>query len=310
MSSRLFALALATAAVLTALSLASASLAARGQAPRTPSACPDDDPAVFHPCAIARAKTFDPPRTADGHPDLQGYWRHRTPAHESLEAHPKNVDDAGGPGVIVDPADGKVPLQPWAAAKRKENAEKYIDQNIVCFMSGVPRHIYMGVYQILQTPGYVVILSEEAHAYRVITMDARPHIGKDILLWQGDSRGQWEGNTLVVDTTNQNGKPWLDQRATFYTEEAHVVERLSLIDADTIHFEATIDDPNVYTRPWTMAFPLRRNTQERFELMEEACHEGEWNTEHRLRLGYKIYPGITAKEAREAKARFAGRGAP
>jgi hypothetical protein len=277
-----------------------------GQPPPAASSCPDDDPAKFHPCALARAKTFTPARTPDGKPDLQGHWRHRTPAHEDLEEHPKTVDDSGGPSAIVDPPDGKVPIQAWAETQRQYNEEKYIDQNILCYMSGVPRHLYMGAYQILQTPDHVLLLSEEAHAYRIVTLGARPHIGKKILLWQGDSRGRWEGNTLVIDTTNQNGRPWLDQRGRFYTEAAHVVERLTLIDANTIHYQATVDDPLVYTRPFTIAFPLRRNSQPGFELWEESCHEGESNSQHLRNLGYGIYPGISANEAKAAAARARG----
>jgi hypothetical protein len=273
--------------------------AADGEGAAAQAGCPSDDPAVFHPCALTRAKAFNPPRTPDGKPDMQGLWRHRTPAHEDLEAHPKTSDDGGGPSAVVDPPSGKVPMQAWADAQRKENVQKYIDHNVACFQSGVPRHLYAGAYEIRQTAEYIVIVSEEAHAYRIITMDGRPHIGKDILLFQGDSRGRWEENTLVVDTTNQNAKVFLDQRGRFFTEAAHVVERLTMIEEDTIHYQATIEDPHVYTRPFTIAFPLRRNTQEGFEIWEDSCHEGEQDVNILRRLGYKIYPGISAKEAWE-----------
>jgi hypothetical protein len=199
-------------------------------------------------------------------------------------------------------------MQAWSDALRKENAAKYIDQNIQCYQSGTPRHLYMGAYQFVQTKDYIVLLSEETRAYRMIILDGRPHIGKDVLLWQGDSRGRWEGNTLVVETTNQNGMPWLDQRARFYTEEAKVVERFTLLDANTIHYEATLTDLNVYTRPFTMAFPLRRNLTVGFQLMEESCYEGEGNVTHLNNLGLTRYPGITAKEARAAKEAFERRG--
>jgi len=112
-------------------------------------------------------------------------------------------------------------------------------------------------------------------------------------LWQGDSRGRWEGNTLVVDVTNQNGRAWLDQAGHFYTQAAHMVERLTLVDLNTIHYQVTIDDPTAFTKPWTMAFPLRRNRQPGFALLEEACHEGERSTDRLLGLGFKIYPGVT-----------------
>lgn len=276
-----------------------------GQAPQAQSpqsSCPDDNPAAFHKCAHDHIKSFTPPRTADGKPDFGGLWRHRTPAHEDLEEHVKTIDDSGGPSVIVDPPDGKAPMQPWAEAKRQQNEAKHIDQNIMCYQSGVPRHLYMGAYQFLQTPNYIALLSEESHAYRLVAMDGRPHLGKNILLWQGDSRGRWEGNTLVVETTNQNGMPWLDQRGRFYTDAAQVVERLTLIDANTMHYEATLDDPNVYTRPFTMAFPLRRNMQKGFELWEESCYEGESNVQHLNNLGYTRYPGFTAKQAKDARS--------
>jgi hypothetical protein len=296
-SHRILALVSACAAVATV---------AAGQAPPPPqSSCPSDDPAVFRPCVLDKARTFVPARTPDGNPDLGGLWRRRAAAHESLEAHPKTFDDSGGPSVVVDPPDGKVPIQAWADAKRKEGFLKYADHNTACLMSGVPRHLYMtGNYQFLQTPGSLVLLSEEAHAYRVISLDGRPHIGKDILLWQGDSRGRWEGNVLVVETVNQNGRAWLDQRATFYTEAAKVIERFTFADADTILYEATIEDPHVYTRPFTIAFPLRRNFSRDFELWEEACHEGEATMKHLYAIGLGIYPGISVKQAIELKQAF------
>lgn len=272
----------------------------------TESTCPDNAPAVFHRCAMEAAKAFDPPRTPDGRPDMGGFWRlpdgDSGGAYEDLEEHPGNLDDIGGPAAIVDPPDGKVPMHGWADARRKENPQRYIHHNAACFLSGVPNTMYHGeARQLLQTPDYLVILSGNTHAYRIIPLDGRPPVGEKIRLWNGDSRGRWEGNTLVIETTNQNGKPWLDQRGRFYTEEAHVVERLTLIEPDTIHYQATIDDPNVYTRPFTIAFPYRRNTVEGFEMPESACYE---NNEALLEIyraiGYAVYPGISAEEAREA----------
>jgi hypothetical protein len=299
---------LVTAAVALLAVVVFAPAAGAGQAspPAPPqSSCPSDDPAVFRPCVLEKAKTFTPPRTPDGKPDLNGLWRRRAAAHESLEAHPKTFDDSGGPSVVVDPPDGKVPIQAWADAKRKESFKKYADHNTACLMSGVPRHLYMtGNYQFLQTPDHVVLLSEEAHAYRVIPLNGSPHIGKDLLTWQGDSRGRWEGNVLVVETLHQNGRAWLDQRATFYTEAAKVTERFTFADADTILYEATLEDPNVYTRPFTIAFPLRRNASREFELWEEACHEGEATMKHLYAIGLGIYPGISVKQAVEFKQAF------
>lgn len=194
--------------------------------------------------------------------------------------------------MIVDPADGKIPYQPWALAHVKENREKYVEPNTACFLSGVPRVFYTPTrFEILQSPGYVVVLVERAHTYRIIPTDGRPHVGSSVGLWMGDSRGRWDGNTLVVDVTNQNAKPWFDQEGNFYSAAARMVERFTLIDPDTIHYEITIEDPNVYTRPWTMAFPMRRLMERDSNLLEEACHEGEANTQRLIDLGYRIYPG-------------------
>jgi hypothetical protein len=303
MNSRLFSVMVVLAGLVAAM-LLPLPAASQGRGGGPPSVCADDDPAVFHACAKQAAKAFTPPRTADGQPDFSGYWRHRSPAHENLEEHPRTPEDSGGPSAVVDPPDGKVPMQAWSDARRKENEAKYVDQNIQCFQSGTPRHLYMGSYQFFQTKDYIVLLSEETRAYRLITLDGRPHIGKDIHLWQGDSRGRWEGNTLVIDTTSQNGMPWLDQRGRFYTEEAHVVERLMLLDANTMHYEATLTDLNVYTRPFTISFPLRRNLTAGFQIMEESCFEGEANVQHLNNLGLGRYPGISAKEAKAAKEDF------
>jgi hypothetical protein len=204
-----------------------------GSAPQ-PSICPDDNHAAFHACATARLTAFTPPRTPHGYPDLSGFWRRRAAAHEDLHAHPKTPDDAGGPSVVVDPADGLVPIQPWADARRKENAAKFLHHNAVCFQSGVPVTMYMtGLYQFVQTSDHLLIQSEEAHGVRIVPLSTRPHVGGEIKLWQGDPRARWDGNTLVIETTNQRAEVFLDQRGRFYTDEARVVERLTLLDANT-----------------------------------------------------------------------------
>ncbi len=304
MSSRFFGLVVAGAVVIIAWALPPASAA---QAPAQ-SVCPDNAHAAFHACATAAMKTFTPPRTASGQPDFSGFWRRRASAHESLEAHVRTPDDSGGPSAVVDPADGLVPMQPWADERRRENAERYLHHNAACFQSGVPVTMYMtGLYQFLQTGDHLAVLSEEAHGVRIIPLDGRPHIGPDILLWQGDSLGRWEGNTLVIETTNQNARPYLDQRGRFYTEEAEVVERLTMVDANTLHYQATIDDPNVYTRPFTIAIAFRRNEQQGTELWEEACYEGNDLSMSHFRARFDIYPGITAAEARELRSAWEAR---
>lgn len=264
------------------------------------SGCTDYAPRAFQPCALAAAKKFDPPRTAAGHPDFNGVWRHRVRGgYEDLEAHPETRDDNGGPGMVVDPADGTVPMQAWADAARKENPKHYIHHNAACFLSGVPETMYMsGTFEFVQTADDLVVLAGDTHAYRSIPLDGRAHIGDAIHLWNGDSVGHWEGDTLVIDTTNQNGLPWLDQRGRFYTRDAHVVERLMFVDADTLYYEATIDDPNVYTRPFKIVLPYTRNTDPDYEMLAEACYENNAEVLQVFReVGFGIYPGVTPEQA-------------
>jgi len=329
MSSRFIMLSVATAAAATMLVLAPR--AAADQVPRvgTPGApvtpgpqasepahsCASDDPALFWRCAREKASAFDPPRTADGRPDFSGYWRHGTEAKEDLEAPWDNRARVGapregardtGPGksLIVDPPDGKLPLQPWAEAQKRENESSYIDQNTLCFLSGVPRFMYeSGAYQILQAPESITILSEEAHAFRVIATNGRPRIAKNIRLWLGDGRGRWEGNTLVVETTNQNGRAFLDRRGTFYTDAATVTERFTMLDQNTIAYGATVDDPLVYTRPFTIGFMLTRHPTKDFEIWEDSCFEGSKDADFLHEIGLKKYPGITSEDVPALKVR-------
>jgi len=136
------------------------------------------------------------------------------------------------------------------------------------------------------------------HFYRIIPTDGRPHVGAHIKMWMGSSSGHWDGETLVIDVTNLSAKNWLDQVGNFFSDNAHVVERFRLADANTIDYEATIDDPTVFTRPWKMRLPLKRVTNrgndpyER-ENWENACFEGnEKDTEHVRALGFKWFPGV------------------
>lgn len=260
--------------------------------------CPAD-PRRFHPCALAKARAFAPPRTREGVPDLQGFWRGPSYGNENVEDHPATPADTGGPSLIIDPPDGRIPYRPWAAAQARENRRRYIDPNVPCFLSGVPRSVYVPTtIQIVQPAGYVLLLFERAHGYRIIpTRPAEPP-DEAVRLWQGYSRGRWDGTSLVVEVTHLNGKTWLDQAGNFYSDAARLTERFTPVDPNTLHYQATIEDPYVYTRPWTMAFPLRRVEEAGFELLEEACHEGERNTDMRLQLGYRIYPGVSARDRR------------
>jgi hypothetical protein len=187
------------------------------------------------------------------------------------------------PSRIVDPADGLLPYQPWAAAKQKQQESDYehptrpehIDTQHRCLLSGVPRlYAIVPSYRIIQIPGSVIFVWDEYHAYRVVPLDGRPHVAPSVKLWMGDARGHWEGNTLVVDTTNMRGAR-LTYIGDFYSQNAHVVERMTFVDANTMTYEATVDDPSVFTRPWTMRVGQKRRPDE--ETWESACWEGNMN---------------------------------
>lgn len=224
-------------------------------------------------------------RLADGHPDMQGYWETDNFATAfDLETREKaEYGIPAGKGVIVDPADGKIPYQPWALAKKKELAEHemYSDPQAHCYLSGVPRQMYTPFgFQILQPHGNVLLLYEAFHSYRVIPLDGRPHIPSQIRLFEGDSRGHWEGDTLVVDVTNQNPDTWFDMAGNFHSDALHVVERYTMQNLNKIAYRATLDDTKVYTRPFTIAFNLVRNRDPNYEQLEFACVEGEQDLQH------------------------------
>src|SRR5579864_6905295 len=224
-------------------------------------------------------------RLADGKPNMQGYWETRNffTAFD-LETHDKaEFGVPAGKGVVVDPPDGKIPYQPWALAKRKDVVEHHLfdDPQAHCWLSGVPRQMYTPFgFQILQPPGNVVLLYEAFHSYRIIPLGGQPHANDAIRMFEGDSRGHWEGDTLVVDVTNQNEKTWFDMAGNFHSDALHVTERYSMVDANTIRYEATLDDPKVFTQPWKIAFELERNAEPNYEQMEYACVEGEQDLQH------------------------------
>ena len=258
---------------------------------------------AFHRCALEKARTFNPPRTPTGKPNLQGFWRSLLTQSFSVEgvtADEPMVRNPVMPWVvappeIVEPAARKIPYQPWAVAigRKGVNFEKYIDPRTTCSTAGIPRLALQDPNQILQpsTDDYVLWLHEDHHVQRVIAMDGRSAPGQAIKTWNGLSRGRWEGNTLVIETTNLNGYIWLDDSGNFYTDAASIVERLTLIDPDTMHYAVTITDPKAYTAPFTLAWALVRVKDPTFELFEEACREGEASLETIKQQGYKYYFG-------------------
>jgi hypothetical protein len=219
-------------------------------------------------------------RTADAKPDLSGFFISDAPgANQRVDSH-----RGDGAPLLVDPPDGKLPLQPWAVLEQKSRslAERgYDDPTAHCFPQGVPRMMYIpDGYQIVQTPDYIVLLHERL-AWRIIPLRsgaaATHHLPDNVRLWQGDSIGHWEGDTLVIDTTNLNGKEWLSEGGDIMSYAEHVVERITPTGPDTLRYEAAVSDPVVYARPWTIAFPINR---EKSQLREETCLEDDHDLPH------------------------------
>ena len=213
-------------------------------------------------------------RTPDGKPDLNGGWQaDGGGANFGLEKHPREGLMPPGRGVVVDPPDGLLPLQPWAREEKKarnSSLRGYDDPTAHCFPAGVPRALYVPApFQIVQTPGTIATLHERM-SWRVIGMNRTTHPESKVRFWQGDSIGHWDGDTLVFETSNLNGKTWGREAGDVFSYASHVRERFTPVDADRIEYEATITDPVVYTRPFTIAFPL---TRLKGEVMEQACHE-------------------------------------
>ena len=189
--------------------------------------------------------------------------------------------------LVVDPPDGRIQFLPEAEKRRElnlANVDSYEtlspwDRCITRGPTGLFPAAYNNGYQIIQTPTHVVIVSEMIHEARIIPIDGRPHASASVRSWTGDSRGRWDGTTLVVDTTNFHDRGWITThagsgrlRGTPHSEALHLVERFTRVSADTIHYTMTIDDPKVYAKPWTVSIPFTRD--DTYRIFEYACHEG------------------------------------
>ena len=253
------------------------------------------------PAAARRARSaglpsvpWKPAYFSDGEPDWSGFWR-ANPGGDTYDitgGKPRpdyNLQGDGTPKPGVDRVtgtpDGRIPYQPWAAAHYKElfdnidspTKPEYVDTQAHCLLEGPGRVFIHSGFEIVQTPGYVVFLTEQNDEQVIVPIDGLPHIGSDIHLWQGDRRGHWEGNTLVVDVTNVKGKSRLDMSGNFYGPSTHFVERYTRVDENTIQYQATVTNPTIYTQPWTLNIRFQRAHLDdaHYELWEDACHEGE-----------------------------------
>jgi hypothetical protein len=243
------------------------------------------------------------PRSADGHPLMNGVWQSISTAYWDLEDHAARQGPLialgaaysvpEGVGVVEG---GTIPYKPEALAKKKENyarslkvlealakegnvgprfAEsdyKVVDPEIPCYLPGVPRATYMPYpFQIVQSAGTVLIAYEYNNASRIILMNTTEEAPADS--WMGWSRGRWDGETLVVDVTGSRDETWFDRAGNFHSDELHVVERYTPKDADHLNYEATIEDPKVFTRPWKISLPLYRRVETHAQLGEFLCVE-------------------------------------
>ncbi len=214
-------------------------------------------------------QTYQAPRTPDGRPDLQGIWQAVNAAVWNLEDHTASLGVPAGMGVV----DGEIPYLPSARARRQENSRNRLtdDPETQCYLVGVPRLTYMPYpFQIVQTPRQTTFLYEYVHAIRNVYMEG-PHPEGPIQWWLGDSRGRWEGDTLVVDVVHFTDQTWLDRSGNYHSDALHVVERYTLTGPDHMLYEATIEDPKVFSRPWTISMPLYRRQEENARLLEYEC---------------------------------------
>jgi hypothetical protein len=248
-----------------------------------------DDPAPAGPI----------PRSPDGKPDLRGTWAERMNLTHTviLEKHSGGFGLTAGRGLIIDPPDGIIPYQPWALAernRRREDANGYEDPVGHCEFYDIGRIHGFGKQFVYS--GNTIVINAWQHITRVIDMDRREHLPDGIRLWVGDPIGWWEGDTLVVETTNFNGKTRMSIGGDFYGPNAHVVERYTMVDANTINWTMTITDPEVFTRPWTMTsdVPMARGQGQMAATeydTEDSCHEGNVDLVH-LRNVYEQARGI------------------
>ena len=212
------------------------------------------------------------PRGSDGKPDLSGIWQAMNTAAWNVEDHAASPGVPAGQGIVEG---GTIPYQPAALATRQQNFDKRAtaDPETKCYLPGVPRITYTGFpFQIIQKPEQMTMLYEYAHATRYIHTNGTPHPPGHIDWWMGDSRGRWDGDTFVVDVIDFGEETWFDRAGNFHSDALHVVERYSLLDADHINYDVTIDDPKVFTRPWKMSMILYRHREKNFQLLEYECY--------------------------------------
>jgi hypothetical protein len=205
-------------------------------------------------------------------PDFSGVWQALNTAAWDIQDHSGQLNVPPGVGIVEG---NEIPYQPWAEAKKRENFANRRSADPTeanCFLPGVPRATYMPhPFEIVQTPKMIAITYEYAHALRTIPVDGSPHPDGIPDTWMGDSRGHWEGDALVVDVRNFNDQTWFDHAGNFHSDALHVVERYTSVDASHLRYEATIEDPKVFTKPWKISMPLYKRVEPNARLLEYEC---------------------------------------
>lgn len=241
-----------------------------------PAAFADDRPAPA-PTPQAAAASAAIPRLANGKPDFSGIWETLSEADYDLEPHAGRRDAPPGPGVVEG---GAIPYLPAALAQRQANFAKRAkdDPRLKCWVLGVPRGVYYPApFQIFQRASDLTLVHQFGNQVRTIPTDGSLHpADADQDLFLGDSRGKWEGDTLVVDINDFNEETWLDRAGNFHSDQLHVVERWSFVDKDTLSYSATLDDPKVFSKPWTVSVLLHRRRDRDFQLIEDYCYTLEY----------------------------------
>jgi hypothetical protein len=249
---------------------------------------------------VASGQATRPARTADGKPNLSGVWQVNNEANWDLQTHGARAGAVTQHGVYpyayadvpaapvlalgaaaivpgslgVVQGDGQIPYTPAAAMKKAENAASWIDRDpeLKCYLPGIPRATYMPYpFQIVQSSAKIQMIYTFSNAARTIHLDQVAGPPDDT--WMGHSVGRWDGDTLVVDVTHFNDKTWLDRAGNFHSDALHVVERFTPMSPDALRYEATIEDPNVFTRPWTIAMPIYRRLEPNIQLLDYPCIE-------------------------------------
>jgi hypothetical protein len=241
------------------------------------------------PAATQGGEDYVAPRNADGQPDLSGFWQAINTAEYDVLAHSPEWEVPGGLGIVEG---DEIPYLAAALEKKNRNhaARRDMDPTAVrCMMAGVPRIMYQPFpFEIVQTPEHISLIFEYNHHTRLIYTNGTNH-PDGYQAYMGDSRARWEGETLVVDVTSFTGDTWFDRAGNHHSDQMHIVERFTRVSPDVLQYEATIEDPQTFSRPWKISMPLYRRQEQNFRILEYPCHA--LKEEDAQNRGIRLDPG-------------------